>query len=144
MKIKRRFFLSKILLYFSILFGSFFGIKNLIRYVVRSSKREKVVIYGGRVSELEEGFKEIKFKDEVLILIKRKEKIETFSSTCTHLGCRVEWNPSEKKFKCPCHGAIFDENGKVLSGPAPSPLKKLTTEIKEDGIYIEVGFYEEE
>lgn len=42
------------------------------------------------------------------------------SSICTHLGCSVR--KSAKGFECPCHGSKFDENGDVLSGPAPRPL----------------------
>ncbi|CAE8640982.1 unnamed protein product [Polarella glacialis] len=40
-------------------------------------------------------------------------------SVCTHLGCVVPWVPSANKFCCPCHGSQYDENGKVVCGPAP-------------------------
>jgi cytochrome b6-f complex iron-sulfur subunit len=42
------------------------------------------------------------------------------SAVCTHLGCIVE--RSENQFTCPCHGTLFDAQGKNISGPAPSPL----------------------
>ncbi|MGN0306930.1 MAG: FAD-dependent oxidoreductase [Lachnospiraceae bacterium] len=37
---------------------------------------------------------------------------------CTHLGCKLEWNPEERSWDCPCHGSRFNESGKVLDNPA--------------------------
>jgi cytochrome b6-f complex iron-sulfur subunit len=42
------------------------------------------------------------------------------SSVCTHLGCNVRHVGTG--FDCPCHGSRYDENGRVISGPAPKPL----------------------
>jgi cytochrome b6-f complex iron-sulfur subunit len=42
------------------------------------------------------------------------------SSVCTHLGCNVK--RGGPGFECPCHGSRFDENGRVVHGPAPSSL----------------------
>lgn len=49
---------------------------------------------------------------------------EAISLTCTHQGCTVAMN-DEGQFHCPCHGATFDTQGKVLRGPAQRNLEKF-------------------
>lgn len=41
------------------------------------------------------------------------------NAVCTHLGCVVPWNAAENKFICPCHGSQYNEQGRVVRGPAP-------------------------
>lgn len=49
-------------------------------------------------------------------------KIHSCSAVCTHLGGIVQWNAGEKSWDCPCHGARFDIDGKVMNGPAVKDL----------------------
>ena len=49
-------------------------------------------------------------------------ELYTVSVKCPHLGCQLEWNPSEKSWDCPCHGSRFDIHGRPLDGPATSSL----------------------
>jgi glycine/D-amino acid oxidase-like deaminating enzyme/nitrite reductase/ring-hydroxylating ferredoxin subunit len=46
------------------------------------------------------------------------------SSTCTHLGCQVNWNRAERSWDCPCHGSRFAPDGSVLHGPAVHRLER--------------------
>lgn len=45
------------------------------------------------------------------------------SAICTHKGCEIAYRAADKQFVCPCHGARFDEGGKVVKGPAKLDLK---------------------
>ncbi len=42
---------------------------------------------------------------------------------CPHMGCRLEWNPDEESYDCPCHGSRFDRKGHLLDGPAQTDCK---------------------
>lgn len=49
------------------------------------------------------------------------------SAACTHLNGVVQWNAAEHTWDCPCHGSRFDPYGKVLNGPAITPLAETHT-----------------
>jgi glycine/D-amino acid oxidase-like deaminating enzyme/nitrite reductase/ring-hydroxylating ferredoxin subunit len=51
--------------------------------------------------------------------------IHALSPVCTHAACIVNWNNEEKSWDCPCHGARYDIDGKVLTGPATRDLAKF-------------------
>lgn len=44
------------------------------------------------------------------------------NTTCTHMGCELNWNSAEKTWDCPCHGSRFSFEGKIIEGPAVEPL----------------------
>ncbi|MFA7473925.1 MAG: FAD-dependent oxidoreductase, partial [Spirosomataceae bacterium] len=48
---------------------------------------------------------------------------------CPHLGCKVNWNTTEKSWDCPCHGSRFACDGTLLTGPASSGLRRYDIEL---------------
>lgn len=43
---------------------------------------------------------------------------------CPHMGCRLEWNPAEESYDCPCHGSRFDKEGHLIDDPAQTDCKR--------------------
>lgn len=70
------------------------------------------------------------------IVFRQAGKLTALSIVCTHLGCTVAYNPTERLFLCPCHGGEYDEDGTVLGGPPPSPLKHLQVKEFENKIIL--------
>jgi nitrite reductase/ring-hydroxylating ferredoxin subunit len=73
-------------------------------------------------------------EDRRLFLFNGPDGFFTVSSVCTHLGCNVKRVASG--FECPCHGSRFDENGRVLQGPAPTPLSWYSLSLSPRGELI--------
>jgi glycine/D-amino acid oxidase-like deaminating enzyme/nitrite reductase/ring-hydroxylating ferredoxin subunit len=52
-------------------------------------------------------------------------KLYIVDTTCTHMGCELEWNSGDRTWDCPCHGSRFSIQGDIVEGPAKKPLNKL-------------------
>jgi len=59
-----------------------------------------------------------------------------FDIHCTHMGCPVSWNQAAGRFFCPCHGGVFDGDGRVLAGPPPRPLDRYATKVEAGELYM--------
>lgn len=71
-----------------------------------------------------------------------KGKIIAMSAACTHMGCIVQWNDSDRKFHCPCHGGVFTEYGKLDNSSSPrlylNQLPRLETKVEDGRVYVRV------
>jgi len=62
------------------------------------------------------------------------DDILVLSSRCTHLSCTVNWDEETQVFRCPCHDASFDAEGKVVDGPPPEPLGYFEYSVDAEGV----------
>ena len=58
------------------------------------------------------------------------------STRCAHLGCPVRYIQASEKFVCPCHGGVYDSQGKVLGGPPVRPLDRFYTKAENSRVLV--------
>ena len=104
-----------------------------------------VEVVAGKVSELPAGgVRIVNLPEGPVILESVGTEIRAFSAICTHLGCIVQWHDDKKSFVCPCHGGIYDYNGKVTFGPPPRPLDVVETKVRGDDVFVMMKTQKEE
>ncbi len=72
---------------------------------------------------------------DIWVIKQSETEAIVYSPVCTHLSCRVAW--LDEKFKCPCHGSVFDLKGECVAGPAPRPLDTLPHKIEGGQLYVQ-------
>ena len=65
------------------------------------------------------------------------DEIIAISTRCAHLGCPVRFVRAAGNFICPCHGGVYDFEGKVIGGPPVRPLDRFQTRVRAG--QVEVG-----
>ena len=71
--------------------------------------------------------------------VEDRGKIIAMSAACTHMGCIVQWQGSDRKYHCPCHEWLFTEYGKLESSRGYiNPLPRLETRVEDGKIYVKV------
>jgi menaquinol-cytochrome c reductase iron-sulfur subunit len=83
-----------------------------------------------------DGWRAVTEKRTAWVVKMPDNKVVAFGPQCTHLGCAYHWDQSVKEFVCPCHASFFSIQGAVLAGPAPRPLDRYSTQIKDNRLQI--------
>jgi len=85
----------------------------------------------------------VTYENENLALSKDEHGIiHAVHPLCTHLKCTVSWNTSEQSWDCPCHGARYARDGKVITAPARKPLTQLLA--TDENATMQLSGYKEE
>jgi menaquinol-cytochrome c reductase iron-sulfur subunit len=75
--------------------------------------------------------------DEAVWVVRQGEKILTFTATCPHLGCKVNWVPDQSQYFCPCHNSYFEKTGDKKPGSAAARgLDTLENQIADGKVSV--------
>lgn len=68
----------------------------------------------------------------VYVVRKRNGETLALSNICSHMQCDVHWDPNLGRFLCPCHGGLYDIDGRNVGGPPPQPLPQWNHRFRTD------------
>jgi cytochrome b6-f complex iron-sulfur subunit len=113
--------------------GTFGGLAGAsVRYVIPNVLYEPPLAFKiGRPEDYPEGVDYI--DDKRIFVIRHGGLFKVVSAVCTHLGCSVQWAAERNRFECPCHGSLFNAQGRVTAGPAQAPLPWYEVTLTADG-----------
>lgn len=133
---KRRKFLARTSLALVTATGAVAAISYLRQFFPRlAGERQRIALGDPRMFPVDT----YTFLEEHKLFVYRDhEGIKAVSAVCTHLGCILE--KSSDGFECPCHGSCYNNDGRVLSGPAPRDLSWYRVLRAADGkIVVDPG-----
>jgi len=83
-----------------------------------------------------DGWTIVEAKGSAWVSTANGREFTVFDPHCTHLGCAYRWDAAKDRFLCPCHTAVFQIDGTVLSGPPPRPLDRLPNKVVGDRLLV--------
>lgn len=90
-------------------------------------------LVGGWLSRRPKGFDELAPGEAAILKVDGENvagyrdpdgALHAVSAVCTHMGCILGWNETDRSWDCPCHGSRFGLDGEVLHGPAVKNLQR--------------------
>ena len=84
----------------------------------------------------QDGWYRERARETVFLVWDGASSVHALSATCTHLGCQVRWDAGATRFRCPCHGGVFDATGQVVEGPPPRPLDRVETRVESGAVLV--------
>jgi len=90
-----------------------------------------------------DGWREVDSSLTVYVTKDAHGALTVLSDICPHLGCAVAWQKAQAEFFCPCHGSVFEPDGKYLSGPAPRGMDPLPHKIEDGKLMVKFEYFRE-
>jgi Rieske Fe-S protein len=138
----RRSFLASGLMWAGLAAGYGLGAYHFLRYLVPMGEKVRYrEMFVGPVDQLAVGeSRTVKTPaGETYVMARTQDGFRVLSDVCPHLGCRVHWQAAKKRFFCPCHDGVFDEEGIATGGPpaeAGQRLTRLDTVIRGNSVFV--------
>jgi cytochrome b6-f complex iron-sulfur subunit len=76
--------------------------------------------------------------DTIMVVRVSDTQVVALSAICTHTGCSMDYNASQRVLDCPCHGSQFTTDGQVTRGPANRPLRVYSATLTNNMITVTV------
>ncbi|MEM2622623.1 MAG: Rieske (2Fe-2S) protein [Candidatus Nezhaarchaeales archaeon] len=77
-----------------------------------------------------------------VLLVRLEDGFYAMENRCPHAGCPLSFYGEVRegnKLQCNCHGAVFDlRDGRVIEGPAQSPLRTYKVTIFNNEVFVEI------
>jgi menaquinol-cytochrome c reductase iron-sulfur subunit len=90
-----------------------------------------------------DGWREVDSSQSVYVTKGPHGNLEVLSSICPHLGCTVGWRKQQDDFFCPCHGSVFEPDGKRVSGPTPRGLDTVPHKVVDGKLLVKFEYFRE-
>ncbi|MCK6456354.1 MAG: ubiquinol-cytochrome c reductase iron-sulfur subunit [Phycisphaerae bacterium] len=109
----------------------------VVAFLGRPASVEGVTTIKVPVAELQEDqARYVDWQGQQIVILYTGRTPKVLSASCSHLGCLVAWDNVKHVFHCPCHGAVFDDQGRPVSGPVSKPLAAVPFQLSEGNVVI--------
>jgi len=76
--------------------------------------------------------------DNQIILIRQANRIMAFSLGCPHQNAALQWRSQDRRFQCPLHGAKFQADGNLQSGPATRAMDRFALRLDKGRVVVDI------
>ena len=86
------------------------------------------------VAGTDSSFTDASYPYKIIVRHNGDSKYQAWSSYCNHEGCEVDYVGTG--FDCPCHGATWNAQGVLKTGPATEGLLQFVVSVSGDSLTL--------